>query len=488
MSMLSHLNPAWFEAPDGGDLDRYIQTKVKEIQKVDNVSDVSVLIVPHAGYAYSLDIAIQGYAQLDKNNYDRVLILSPSHAYPFLGKVGIEPVGRIASPTGEISFDENFSLALKKIPEVQELVEASSAEHSIHIQLPLIRSFLGDIPVAALMFGKWHYNKSLENFAQNIYSTLDSFEGGIKRTLIIVSSDFTHYGATFNYLPFESDIKKNIDELDHTIFHAFASQDIALFEKVIARTRSTVCGATAIKFLLALLPDKARFKEIAYTTSGELLGDFSTSVSYLSALVSADWSKGFSVRLQEEEVKSRFSLEEQEMILDIAKASLDFSVRHGKQAQINYDTIPPLLMENGAVFVTLEKNGMLRGCIGDILPQRPLVDAILTRAYSAALEDDRFPKVTLEELPFIDVEVSVLSLPIPVANYKDIKIGTHGIILQKGINSAVFLPQVAKEQGWSLDETLYYLAEKSGLELESLSENWKDECVFYVFTSEIFRD
>ncbi len=489
MSKYSHLDPAWFVPNTNEELSIYIDKKVKalKIQKKHNTLPIVGLIVPHAGYAYSLDTAIEGYAQLDKNNYDRVVIFSPSHRFPLFEKVAIEPINTIKTPCGEIDFDEEMHEVFSGISRVIEDEEASLSEHSIHVHLPLIRHFLGDIPVMGMMWGKWNYNKSLENFAEDIYDNLQSLDGGIERTLFIISSDFTHYGERFNYYPFNEDIENNIDILDHTIYHAFASHDIALFEKAMEKTQATVCGATALKFMMTLLPKSMKVEEIAYTTSGKVTNDFSSSVSYLSALIYADWKdykNGF-IRLFEDVAnESAYTSEEGQMIVDIAKKSLYYSVEKGEAPQINYDTIPPKLMENGAAFVTLTKNGLLRGCIGDILPQRPLIDSIVSRAYSAALEDSRFPKVEVNELAFIDVEVSVLSPPLPIRSYEDILLGKHGVILKKGKNSAVFLPQVALEQGWNKEQMLEQLSLKAGLD----KDDWKENCEYYVFISEIFKD
>ncbi len=482
----SHLNPSWFDAPEGHDLEQYINDKVKSFTRAKPVGRISALVVPHAGYAYSLDTALQAYALLKKQDYDRVLVLSPCHRYPFYGKVGIEPVGRLKTPTGDISFDKEFSDKLLMLEEVTEVQEASASEHSIHIQMPLIRHFLGDIPVAGLMFGKWKYDKAMEDFAKNLYKILDTFDDGIARTLFIVSTDFTHYGANFGYLPFTEDIKANLEQLDQNVYQAFASHDITLFEKVMQRTKATVCGHVALKFLLTLMPEKIKAEQVAYTTSAESVGDYSHSVSYLSALVFADWKKGFCAKLPEEEA-SRFSYEEKQMILDIAKACVQYSVQHGQVAKVDYDTVPEKFKEDCAVFVTLEKKGQLRGCIGDIVPQRSLIDSVIQRAYSAALEDPRFPKVSVEELPSIDVEVSVLSPLKPILSYNEIDVAKHGVVLQKGRNSAVFLPHVATEQGWNREEMLLHLAQKAGLNAEEVRENW-DECTFYIFTAELLKD
>ncbi len=488
----SHLADAWFQSPDNQDLAAYITRKTNEFQANIIKADIpkhkklSALLVPHAGYAYSLDTAIKAYMHIDKKNYDRVLILSPSHRFPLFEKCALEPASCIETSCGNIFFDKEFSDKLQTLsPYIINEPQASMQEHSIHIQLPLIRHFLGELPLAALMVGQFNYTKSLENFASMLYTLLDSYPQGIERTLIIISTDFTHYGQNFNFYPFpyDNETKENLNSLDHTVYHAFASQDIALFEKVLQKTKATVCGSNAMKLLLTLIPDNASFEEVAYTTSGELMNDFSSSVSYLSALVYVDWTQGFCPRLPENTSESRFTTEERQMIIDVAKKSLYFSVEHGHAPKIDYDSVPPKFKEDGAVFVTLEKHGRLRGCIGDIIPTRTLIDSIVQRAYSAALEDPRFEKVTMQELHEIDLEVSVLSPPMLIPSYKDIIIGKHGVILQKGRNSAVFLPQVAPEQGWNVEEMLQHLSLKAGL----LEDDWKENCIFYVFTAEILH-
>jgi len=134
--------------------------------------------------------------------------------------------------------------------------------------------------------------------------------------------------------------------------------------------------------------------------------------------------------------------------------------------------------------VTLKKHGQLRGCIGYILPVEPLVRTVQENTVNACSRDSRFPPVRPGELDDIQVEISVLSVPEPVPSYRDIEVGRHGIVLKNGSRRAVFLPQVATEQGWNLEETLRHLARKAGLP----SGAWKDADTEYsVFTAEIIE-
>jgi AmmeMemoRadiSam system protein A len=137
-------------------------------------------------------------------------------------------------------------------------------------------------------------------------------------------------------------------------------------------------------------------------------------------------------------------------------------------------------------FVTLndKASGALRGCIGEILPMRPLVEAVAARAVDAARRDPRFTPVSERELGEIRVEVSALTPPRRVASWRDIVLGRDGMTLEKDGCFAVFLPQVAPEQGWDLPTTLSYLSQKAGLPADA----WKAGATFETFQAEVFHE
>ena len=140
----------------------------------------------------------------------------------------------------------------------------------------------------------------------------------------------------------------------------------------------------------------------------------------------------------------------------------------------------------GACFVTLSfPDGNLRGCIGNLRAFEPLRENLRRNAVNAAFEDPRFPPLEPEELAELRIEVSVLSAPRPIAGPADFVPGREGLILEWHGRSAVFLPQVAVEQGWDRETTLTQLARKAGLEPAA----WRDPaCRFMVFTAEVFGE
>ena len=144
----------------------------------------------------------------------------------------------------------------------------------------------------------------------------------------------------------------------------------------------------------------------------------------------------------------------------------------------------PAAMERRGVFVTLKKHGELRGCIGRMVPDRPLATLVGAMALQAAFEDPRFRPVTLDEVPKLEVEISVLTPMKPVLGPSEIVVGRDGVLLQKGGRSAVFLPQVAPEQGWQRDEMLDNLARKAGLP----DKAWREGARFSTFQALVFSE
>jgi AmmeMemoRadiSam system protein A len=155
------------------------------------------------------------------------------------------------------------------------------------------------------------------------------------------------------------------------------------------------------------------------------------------------------------------SKEEKTLLLKIARASLEASVKNEKMTK--FKDIPGKFKVNCGAFVTLHEKGDLRGCIGHIMPVMPLYETVVEMAKAAALNDTRFSPVVPGELPLIDVEISVLTPPAAIKSLEQFVIGRHGIIIKLGGRQAVFLPQVAVEQKWDKETTLTHLCRKAGL-------------------------
>ncbi len=173
------------------------------------------------------------------------------------------------------------------------------------------------------------------------------------------------------------------------------------------------------------------------------------------------------------------------MLLKLARESITRRLRGEPTPKPDPATLSEETTEDGAAFVTLHMRGTLRGCIGSLTAREPLFRNVINNALNAAFSDPRFPPVSLTDMDYVDIEISVLTKPRPIASLGEFIIGQHGIILSKGVHRAVFLPQVAPEQGWDLETTLTHLSLKAGLP----PDGWKAEDVRYdVFEAIVFGE
>ena len=180
-----------------------------------------------------------------------------------------------------------------------------------------------------------------------------------------------------------------------------------------------------------------------------------------------------------------FSKEQKKLLLNVARESILSKLEKNKESSYSIATKESGFQKVVGCFVTLNKRTSLRGCIGNIIGQTSLIKGVHSLAKESAFADPRFAPVTLDEMKEIIIEISVLTKLSKVVGYQDIQIGRDGILLTQGFSRAVFLPQVATEQGWDLATTLTHLSLKAGLSEDS----WKqDNCEFEVFQAEHFSE
>ena len=430
------------------------------------------LIAPHAGYAYSGATAAAGYRALRAQAFDRVVLLGPSHHAGFRG-AAIADVDAYATPLGEVPLDAVAVARLRETPLVSAGPAGPDREHSLEIQLPFLQRVLAPgwrlVPILVGRLEAEDYGP----LADAIRPLLGD------RTLVVVSTDFTHYGARFGYVPFPADqqVAQRLEDLDKGALAHIAARDPAGFLDYQQRTGATICGFRPVALLLHLLPTDARAHLVRYDTSGALLGDHRNSVSYLAiALTVPD-------RLAEPAAWQPASLEWLHRLAALrvrdAVAATEAS-RGSLEALV--EALPAQVREPAGAFVTLRRDGRLRGCIGYVAPIKPVWQAVLDNAEAAALRDHRFRPVEPAELDDLEVEVSVLTDPVAVADWTGFEVGRHGIILAKGGRRAVFLPDVPVEQGWDREQTLTHLARKAGLP----PDGWREGAQYFVFTNHKF--
>jgi hypothetical protein len=174
--------------------------------------------------------------------------------------------------------------------------------------------------------------------------------------------------------------------------------------------------------------------------------------------------------------------QEQNELLALARSTIK---KHLASASREYPpNNNPVFNENRGVFVTLHRSGDLRGCIGYPLPYKTLWEAVVDNAIAAACEDPRFPAVTAAELPELDIEISVLTVPQKVVDHEQVKVGRDGIIISKGFQRGLLLPQVPLEQGWDLEQYISYGCRKAGL----APHEWKKGVQIETFQAQVFSE
>jgi AmmeMemoRadiSam system protein A len=190
--------------------------------------------------------------------------------------------------------------------------------------------------------------------------------------------------------------------------------------------------------------------------------------------------------VEQEASVAELSEQDKQELLSLARKTIDYALQNRRVPEVSELSvkISEAMQCPRAAFVTLKKASNLRGCIGDVFPQRPLYKSVIINAINASFNDRRFPSLSKDELDDITIEISALTIPKPIDNYQKIRIGIDGVVLNKNGHSALYLPQVAPEQGWDINQMLTQLSLKAGL----APDDWKEGVNFQVFQAEVFAE
>jgi len=440
---------------------------------------VRALIVPHAGYQYSGRTAGHAYARLRQAPpFRRVVVLAPSHRAWFRG-VSLGDYAGFTTPLGTVPVDTAACRAL--LAAGSRLVcarrDAHAAEHSLEVQLPFLQVLLPDAALVPVVCG--------EMGLAEVSTVAGILAAELWRpdTLWVVSSDFTHYGEAFGYTPFVENVAARLEELDRGAIDMILRRDGAGFLDYVNRTGATICGRLPIALLLAALeraPESCRIELCHYTTSGRLNHDYRHSVSYASLVVTAaEAGSG-----PDHHSGPVLGAAEKAALLTLAREAIGNALRGEPEPVPVAAKLAAALRLDAACFVTLHLDGRLRGCIGHLTASEPLYLNVIRNAQNAAFRDQRFSPLGPDEFERIEIEISVLTPARPISSADEFVVGRHGINLEKGRHRAVFLPQVAPEQGWDRETTLRHLCLKAGLGPNA----WRRGASLSVFEAIVFAD
>ena len=435
------------------------------------------LVLPHAGYAFSGQIAADGWKQAEGLALDVVVLLAPNHTVaPFRG-ISVSRATGYRTPLGVAAVDRDLAARLAgTCPEATWRPEAHAREHAEEVQVPFIQTLFPRAHILPCVFGT-----SDPEMARRFGRALAEALRG-RRALVVASSDLSHFPT-----------QARAEVADRATLAALAELDAGAFQRTVREVErlegvdTAACGQGPVLAVMEVARrlGARRGTILSYANSGGTVhGEPGRVVGYGAAMFTAGAPGRDLAALAPPAAPSGRPLDaaERRALLQLARRTLEAHCRTG---------IPPLprpdsaeLFRPGGAFVTLRHRESLRGCIGTLQGEAPLALTVARMALRSGLADPRFPPVEAGDLGGLTIEVSILTPLRPVSDSREIVPGRDGVLLEKDGRSAVFLPQVATEQGWGREALLDQLSLKAGLPKGA----WRQGARFWTFRAEVFAE
>ncbi|MEP4379548.1 MAG: AmmeMemoRadiSam system protein B [Alphaproteobacteria bacterium] len=424
----------------------------------DNGLAPKALIAPHAGYIYSGPIAASAYQTVADRagEISRVVLLGPPHKVA-VRKFCVPSAHAFRTPLGDVPIDSAGIATALTVPGVEQSDIPHAEEHSLEIHLPFLQRVLGDFTLVPVIVGGPSPDET--------DALLKALWGG-PETLVLISSDLSHYHDYDAANRLDQGFRRSIETL---------SPDKIEDEQA--------CGRFPVKGLLA----RAHALDLRVTTLDVRNSGDTGGRDHRDRVV------GYGAWALEYASTARLPDDDRAMLIDGTKRSIANGLRTGRPAEVQHGSFSPALETYRAAFVTLTLNERLRGCVGSILPHRSLIADVAGNGYKAAFGDPRFPKLTAEEAAMMDVSVSILSHPRPIAFASEaeavdaLQPDVDGVILQATdadghTRRGLFLPQVWAQVP-AADQFLRHLKAKAGLP----QDHWDDSIRLWRYTTETFH-
>ncbi len=378
---------------------------------------IIALIVPHAGLVYSGPIAAYSYKLLENSGVKKVILCGPSHRIPFQGLSVYGPEMTWRTPLGMVPCDNDLCRAfLARKNGFDTIPEAQAYEHCLEVQLPYLQTVLKDMRIVPIVMGAQDH-QTIKSLADALAAVpIDN------QTIMISSTDWQHYRpASAGY------------RLDSVGMDCIEHLDADRLEKYLAEGRTEACGGgptvSVIRAAVARGANKAVI--LKYGDSGDMSGDKSSVVGYVAAVLYK--SNGAHKAIDPEAKKAEAppttgpTMAEKKKLIEIVRKTIE--TRLAGRPDPTFEGLTEYLKQPGAAFVTLEKRGQLRGCIGLTAAVQPLYETVAYCALQAAFSDPRFNPVTSDEMKDIKIEISVLT-PLQRVNALDeIQVGRDGLMI-----------------------------------------------------------
>ena len=400
------------------------------------------IIGPHAGYVFSGPVAARAYALLAaaRGKISRVVLIGPSHYVGFRG-LAVDTVAAWAMPSGTVPLDTEAIARLRGLPMVGDLDAAYQREHALEVHVPFLQHVLGEFRLVPIVAG--------DAPPEAVAALFDMLWGG-PETLIVISTDLSHY---LEYAACRRRDQSTAEAIEHFDIDALGPAE--------------ACGAVPTRGLLLTARRRGMtIERLDLRNSGDTAGPHDRVVGY------GAWA------LYENAPSDRERLAVEEhgpALIDLARRSILSGLHTGQPPRVAIDgRLPPFMAAPGAAFVTLRRDGALRGCIGSAVATRPLVLDVAEHAFNAAFRDPRFPRLEWLELSGLSLSVSVLTAPEPIRFTDEadllaqLRPGIDGLIIEDQGQRALFLPSVWEDLP-DARQFLKMLKLKAGLPTEPAS-------------------
>ncbi len=425
----------------------------------EGIETTCALIVPHAGYIFSGEVATAAYAQIaPDSSYEHIFLIGPAHRAHVNGASINYMSDAYQTPLGAVKVDT--ALAKELVDKNECFIyhpQADTEEHALEVQLPFLQYRLKEVPpIIPIVIG----TESIPVIQNMAHALLPYFNS---KNLFIISSDFSHYTAYDKACKADQRTGEAISEGDP---QAFIEAVITNSDEKMKDLVTSACGQSAILLLLLLIhADKhIHIEHLLYRNSGDSrYGSKDQVVGYHAFAFERDNSPAQDI---DADKSTTFSLtdKEKKTLLHIARQTIINRLLKTDTTTYDSSDLTPDLQTRCGAFVTLHERGKLRGCIGHIVGDKPLYKTIEEMAVAAAFNDPRFYALQKDELDLIDIEISVLTPLKRIYSADEFNLGIDGILIEKEGRSGTFLPQVASETGWSKEEFLGHCSrDKAGL-------------------------
>jgi MEMO1 family protein len=466
-----------FYPSNPGKLKLAIQKFLESSPNLEIATPIAIL-APHAGYIYAGQIYADAYRQVMGRQYDVIVILGTNHTTGGFSGISLGDYTAFRTPLGDAQIDQEVVTALlKENKDCRRDREVHIKEHSIEVQVPFIQILFPQAKIVPAVI----YPPDLDlckRFGDALAKVLLN-----RRALIVISTDLSHYPSSSEAAKVDRSTLESIAKLDiGQVASLMKDLNVSNLDTRACGEASILAGLTAAKSLGAKSAIVA-----GYANSGDVsIGDQARAVGY-GALVLAKDDRANNLKILDPGFNSPRS---DTTLQDSEKKFLLALARDTIHRYLTTETVPlvrnlpaRMTFHQGA-FVTLKENGQLRGCIGHMAQDDALGRTVAAMAMQAAFNDPRFAPLQAAELNNIEIELSILTPMKSIKTPAEIVLGRDGVLIVKGSNSAVFLPQVAVENNWKRDEMLDNLCVKAGL----AKNCWKRDTKFQVFQAEVFSE